>query len=62
MNEMAWYEVVRPETPLTQGDLIFNCPLLTWGSVDKSEIPDKSDHLSLQQLVTAFQEDVIVMT
>jgi hypothetical protein len=26
----AWYEVAGAESPLTQGDLIFDCPLLLW--------------------------------
>ena len=26
----AWYEIVGPDIPLTQGDLIFGCPLLAW--------------------------------
>ena len=31
MNE-SWYEVVAPETTLTQGDLIFDCALLMWST------------------------------
>jgi hypothetical protein len=50
----TWYEVVSPESPLTQGDLIFDCPLLAW-------VPSSSD-ASLTDRVSAFQEDVIVMT
>lgn len=25
-----WYELVAGEVPLTQGDLILDCPLLAW--------------------------------
>ena len=30
----SWYEVVGAETLLTQGDVIFDCPLLTWNTAD----------------------------
>lgn len=32
----SWYEVVDADTSLTQGDLIFECPLLTWDAVAPS--------------------------
>lgn len=30
MNEYEWYKLVDPDTELTQGDLIDNCPVLVW--------------------------------
>lgn len=26
----AWYEIIGPDISLTQGDMIFDCPLLAW--------------------------------
>ena len=26
----SWYEVVSKDSPLGQGDLLFDCPLLVW--------------------------------
>ena len=57
----AWYDIVASDIPLTQGDLIFGCPLLTWQSnalrlegTDESEV--------LMDATTAIQADVVVMT
>lgn len=56
-----WYEVVNPDVPLTQGDLISDCPLLTWNisAVDPGSPVDVG---ALRQAVTAFRADVVVMT
>lgn len=57
----AWYEIVDPDIPLTQGDLIFGCPLLAWQDntlrlegVDESEV--------LKGATAAVQADAVVMT
>lgn len=57
----AWYEVVDHDIPLTQGDLIFDCPLLTWQSnALRLEGSDESE--VLMDSTTAIQADVVVMT
>jgi hypothetical protein len=57
-----WYETVDAISKLTQGDIILDCPILTW----KSEIPQlmssQSELEVLQASVDAIQADVIVMT
>ena len=30
MSNEHWYEIVSSDTAITQGDLIFNCPILSW--------------------------------
>jgi hypothetical protein len=61
MNE-SWYEVVAPGTALTQGDLVFDCPLLTWSARRFSETPAAPDPEILKEGITAFTADVVVMT
>ncbi len=60
MDEV-WYEVVDPAVPLTQGDLIFECPILSWESENlKSDIIDELE--VLDGATSAISSDVIVMT
>jgi len=70
MND-GWYESVSPATRLTQGDLVFGCPISTWaaeaassGTSDvASEVPEvtpQADLLKKRQEIIA--EDVIVMS
>jgi hypothetical protein len=58
----SWYDLVDSDIPLTQGDLIFDCPVLTW----KSGAPISEERLSesevLQNAVDAISVDVVVMT
>ena len=57
----AWYDIVTPDIPLTQGDLIVDCPLLTWQSnALRLEGSDESE--VLMDSTTAIQADVVVMT
>lgn len=60
MNNL-WYEEVAADVRLTQGDFIFNCPLLSWkdSSID-SQI--KTEIGELKQSIEAFYADVIVMS
>jgi hypothetical protein len=67
----AWYEVVGAEVRLTQGDLIFDCPLSTWAetAVDEQSmggvvarqdaLPEYEVLLKRREIIA---EDVIVMT
>ncbi len=56
-----WYQVVNADEPLTQGDLVFNCPLLSWGEIPP-QVNDGSEVEVLKQAITAFKADVVVMT
>jgi hypothetical protein len=61
MNE-SWYEVITPGTALTQGDLIFECPLLTWNARHPPVTPEAQDAEYLKREIRAFKADVVVMT
>lgn len=53
MTQYDWYNVVDPDTPLTQGDLINDCPVLIWK-------PDETQ--DLKKKVDAVYADCIVMS
>jgi hypothetical protein len=52
-----WYESVGSNIPLTQGDIIFDCPIICWDS----SIDIKNGE-ELESMVLAIKSDVIVMT
>jgi len=57
----ACYEIVGPDIPLTQGDLIFACPSLAWqGNTLRLERTDESELLT--GATTGIKADVVVMT
>lgn len=53
-----WYELVKPDVPLMQGDLIVDCPLIGW----KDQAVTHSTVEGLQQQAEAFSADVVIMT
>jgi hypothetical protein len=56
-----WYDIIVAADPITQGDLIADCPLLTWNTnaiTPQAGVPPQG----LQQAVSAFRADVVVMT
>jgi hypothetical protein len=57
-----WYEVVPASSPLTQGDLIFDCPLVGWGEVSLAGAGAEPEEASLKDVIDAFRDDVVVMT
>lgn len=61
MNE-GWYQTVDASSPLTQGDMIFDCPLLGWADVGQGSAPNGQVEGALERLATAFREDVVAMT
>ena len=61
MNE-GWYQAVEPSSPLTQGDVITDCPLLGWDSVGLRSGNSTQVQGALEELASAFREDVVVMT
>jgi len=58
----GWYKIVGPGVPITQGDIIFDCPLVTWrgDQLPALEGKDESEVLKAATLVTIA--DVIVLT
>jgi hypothetical protein len=56
-----WYQTVEADAKLTQGDLVFNCPLLSWNAIP-IQMSASSEVEVLQQAVSAFKADVVVMT
>jgi hypothetical protein len=57
----AWYEEVQPPTPLTQGDLILNCPLIAW-KAEPFPLHQKLEPETLRTMADAVQANVVVMT
>ncbi len=58
----GWYDTVAPSSPLTQGDVIFDCPLVGWENVGLQSGASARVQGALEELVSAFREDVVVMT
>ena len=57
----AWYEIIGPDISLTQGDMIFDCPLLAWQ--DNTLRLERADEAEvLKSAVNGIQADVVVMT
>lgn len=57
-----WYDLIDATAPLTQGDLIFDCPVLTWQSGILSTKEDAFNSEILQNSIDAIAVDVVVMT
>lgn len=57
-----WYEFISAETPLTQGDLVFDCPLLSWQPENLHVQGGRLEQESLEGGINAISADVIVMT
>jgi hypothetical protein len=57
----SWYELVDHGKPITQGDIIFDCPLLTWqvNQTGKNELVESE---TLRNAIEAIVSDVVVMT
>jgi hypothetical protein len=58
----TWYELVEAASPLTQGDFIFDCPLLNWDSAALRRAEGLVAQATLKDCVSAFREDMVVMT
>jgi hypothetical protein len=57
-----WYERVGAAERLTQGDIIFDCPLVSWSSTPIQVASLGSEVEALKQGRLVFRADVIVMT
>ena len=60
MTTYTWYEKVNLEEPLSQGDLIRACPVLTYSEVEPAL--GESINKALESAVTAQEADCIIMT
>ncbi len=61
MTPEPWYQIAQANAELTQGDLIFQCPLLTWDPAVTAQAGG-GDVEVLKPAATAFRADVVVMT
>ena len=57
----GWYEAVSPRTSLTQGDVIFDCPLLAWGPAISAWLGGPEAEF-LKAASHTTRADVVVMT
>lgn len=57
----SWYTHVDAETPLTQGDLISDCPVIAWAP-GPLNLRGSEESEVLKAATIAIQADVIVMT
>jgi hypothetical protein len=62
MTTDPWYEIVAADVRLTQGDLIFDCPLLAWDDAAPVGVSSAAGAETLKQAVRAFRADVVVMS
>jgi hypothetical protein len=57
-----WYRLAPSEEQLTQGDIVFHCPLLNWdpAAIEITSAAQSSERL--EQICQAIEADVVVMT
>jgi len=61
MPDDPWYESVDADTAITQGDLIFNCPVLSWTD-ENLDLQGADETEVLKGSAIAVSADVVVMT
>lgn len=57
-----WYEHTSAQTPLTQGDVIVDCPVLSWENTPFELTTNENHEEELKGSVAAVQADVVVMS
>ena len=57
----GWYEEVQAEAQLTQGDIIQNCPLVSWKAEDL-QLDGEEETEALKGMTEAIRVDTLVMT
>ena len=57
----GWYEEVQAEAQLTQGDIIQNCPLVSWKAEDL-QLDGEEETEALKGMTEAIRVDTVVMT
>lgn len=60
--DLAWYEKVAPDTPITQGDLIVDCPAVIWKSGEITFGKGASEEETLKGACDVNYANLIVMT
>jgi hypothetical protein len=58
----GWYKIVDPNVPITQGDIIFDCPLVTWRGDQLPDLEGKDESEILKAATVVTIADVIVLT
>ena len=61
MSNEPWYEIIEGDNSITQGDLIFNCPLLSW-NVNNLSFQGSNETEILFGATDAISADVVIMT
>ncbi|MEW6185274.1 MAG: hypothetical protein AB1585_05980 [Thermodesulfobacteriota bacterium] len=56
-----WYEIVDADRPLTQGDIIANCPIVTWEAGNLA-LKGSLEAEVLSNAIISIIADVVVMT
>jgi hypothetical protein len=56
-----WYRLAQSDEPLSQGDMIFGCPILNWKSLPV-EMGFSLGTGALSQVIDPFEDDVVIMT
>ena len=57
----GWYEEVQADSQLTQGDIIQDCPLVSWKAEDL-QLDGREETEALKGMTEAIRVDTIVMT
>ncbi len=57
-----WYRSAPAEEPLTQGDIIFSCPVVGWRPDARLDFSAGQEVLAIGELLDAQRVNVIVMT
>ena len=57
----SWYSSVDAETPLTQGDLISECPVIAWAA-GPLNLSGTEEAEVLKAATTAIRADIVIMT
>ncbi len=58
----GWYKIVDPDVPITQGDIILDCPLVTWRGDQLPDLEGKRESEVLKAAMVATIADVIILT
>ena len=57
-----WYRIVGSDISITQGDIILNCPLVSWRDSVLPDLEGKQESEVLKTAIIAISADVVVLT
>ena len=57
-----WYEIVAPDAPLSQGDIVFACPVIRWSRDLPVDVTTTEGREALKAAYRVEVADVIVLT